>query len=68
MPTVFVTLTALLQKIHNQEGNIATEGFLDVCRHIIPITGKASSTTRRRVSSMCLLDSILQESWRLFVS
>ncbi len=40
MSTVFAALSALLQKVHNQEGAISTAGFLDVCRQIIPITGR----------------------------
>lgn len=45
--TVFATLTALVQKVHSEKGDIASERFLTVCRHIIPITG---TQTPERVS------------------
>ena len=47
MPTVFATLTALLQKVHKAEGAISAEAFLDVCRQIIPVTGQFSDVHRR---------------------
>lgn len=39
MTTVFTALITLLQNIHNDKGEIATEAFLEVCQQIIPITG-----------------------------
>ena len=40
MKSVFETLSQLVQKVRDGKGGIATDEFLSVCLHIIPIIGE----------------------------
>lgn len=39
MATIFSELTALTEKVRDLKQQIKTEEFLEVCRHIVPVTG-----------------------------